>query len=80
MAYLLTKGKHEGDKMKTIEKGIIGEGMVGKNIRSFISVVGKHTYFGFREVMTGEIIEFQKVRDLKKAIGKVIGHAKQFSL
>lgn len=61
-------------KIREVEQGIIGEGMVGRNVRSFISIVGFETYFGFKEVMTGKVIEFEKVMNFKKAISRVINH------
>ncbi len=65
-------------QMVEIEKGMIGEGMVGRNIRSFISVVGEQTYFGFKETVSGKIIEVEEVEDFVRAIRKVINHAKNF--
>ncbi len=65
--------------MKRIEDGIIGEGMVGRNVRTFISVVEGHVYFGFREVNAGRILEVEEVEDIRKAIEKVIEHANTFS-
>jgi hypothetical protein len=67
-----------GMKMKEIQQGIIGEGMVGRRITSFISVVGCETYFGYKEVMTGRIIEVENVMDFRKAINRVINHAAHF--
>ena len=65
--------------MKRIEDGIIGEGMVGKNVRTFVSVVEGHVYFGFKEVEAGRILEVEEVENIKKAMDKVIEHAKAFS-